>query len=649
MRKKQTFHFLKTSILLALLLMIGLGLPLGPGRVIHAQGAASAMLHLVNVQGFPSVAALLDVYDAQGQFITGLQPSSITVLEDNSPLPVNGLSESTPPAQIVAAINPGPALAVRDGEGIERYQRIVQALYNWAAARTLDPFDDLSLVTIAGPIITHAGPADWAVSLAAFQPDFRATTPNLQSLTLAFNIALEQTPLPGMKRAILFVTPHMDDPNIEQTVNAFIQQARQDGVRVFVWFVDADLYFDTPSATAFKSLALQSGGSYFAFSGLEALPDPETYFSPLRHLYSLSYTSTLSAGGEHTLAVQVNTPGGVITSESQTFSVDIQPPNPILVMPPAQITRQAPPDDPFNIEILLPDRQTIDIIIEFPDGHPRPLTRTTFYVDGQPVAQNEAEPFNHFTWDLSTYTQSGQHEVMVEAVDSLGLSKTSMALPITVTVIRPPTGIRAFLAKYRTWIAGSAVGLVGLILIIVLLAGRVRITSWRERREARQRYTDPVTQPVIVPATERPGKGKTSGEMHQANYPAWKRGKEMSEAPAYLVRLRPNGEPGGGHPIPLLEKEITFGTDPVQAAHVLDHPSISPLHARLQQGEGGEFLLTDQGSIAGTWVDYEPVSPEGRILKHGDVVHFGQLMYRFILQNPPPEAEPTITPDTAAL
>ncbi len=629
--------------LFGLLLLVGQPVPFGQSGLAQAQGAAFATLHAVNTQGFPSVAALLDVYDAQGQFVSGLQPSNLTVLEDGNPLPLTGLSESTPPAQIVVAINPGPALAVRDGQGVERYRRIVERLSTWAAARTLDPFDDLSLVTVAGAIITHARPADWAVSLTAFQPDFRATTPNLQSLTLAFNVALEQPPLPGMKRAILFITPHMDDPAVEQTVNAFIQKARESGVRVFVWFVDADLYFDTPSATAFKALALQSGGSYFAFSGLETLPDPETYFSPLRHLYALSYNSTLSVGGEHTLAVQVNTAAGLITSQSQAFSVDIQPPNPILVLPPAQIIRQAPPEDPFNAENLLPDRQIIDIIIEFPDGHPRPLARTTFYVDGQPVMQNEAEPFNRFIWDLSAYTQSGQHMLRVEAVDSLGLSKASVEIPVTVTIIRPPTGIRAFLAKYRTWVAGSAVALTGLALILVLLSGRLRITSWRERREARQRYTDPVTQPVIVAATETLGKRKPTARQEE------KRAQTPPEAPAYLIRLRSDGEPAGGHPIPLLEKEITFGADPVQAAYVLDHPSIAPLHARLKQMEGEEFLLSDHGSIAGTWVNYEPVPPEGRALRHGDVVHFGQLMYRFVLRNPPPETEPSIIPDKSIL
>ena len=43
-------------------------------------------------------------------------------------------------------------------------------------------------------------------------------------------------------------------------------------------------------------------------------------------------------------------------------------------------------------------------------------------------------------------------------------------------------------------------------------------------------------------------------------------------------------------PIPL-EKEMTFGTDPVQAMRVLDDPSIAPLHARIKQLEDGTFTI----------------------------------------------------------
>jgi pSer/pThr/pTyr-binding forkhead associated (FHA) protein len=332
----------------------------------------------------------------------------------------------------------------------------------------------------------------------------------------------------------------------------------------------------------------------------------------------------------------------VITSESQTFSLEVQPPNPILVMPPAQIVRQAPQDDPFNTKLLLPEEQDLEIIIEFPDNHPRSLARTTLYVDGNPVAQNESEPFDSFVWDLSGYTDSAEHTLVVEVVDTLGMSKASISVPVMVTVVHPPSGIQAFLARYRLYISTGAIIVAGGILIIVLLSGRLRIRSRRERRADRKRYTDPVTQPVNIQQAEPPSKKK------QAARAPWTRGERVQDAPAYLTRLRIDGEPMTGNPIPVAEQEITFGNDPVQATHVLDHPSIAALHARLKRTEGGDFLLLDNHSVAGTWVNYDPVPKDGRVLKHGDVVHFGQLMYRFSLKNPPADTEPKIIPEAPA-
>jgi len=627
--------------------LLGLFLLAGQVYPVRAQGAATAELSRVNPQGFPTVTALLDVFDEQGGFITSLGAEDVTILEDGQPRSVNELAESTPPAQIVVAINPGPALDIRDGLGISRFERVTEVLTGWAGAQPADEPDDLSLVSIAGPIITHADPDDWIVSLNSFQPDFRSTTPNVQLLSIALNTVNEGTRMPGMKRAILLVTPRMDDANLDLTLEGIAEQALAAKVRIFVWFVDSDLNFNHPSATAFNALALQTGGEYFAFSGVETLPDPESYFASLRHLYSLNYDSTLTSSGVHSIVAEVQSPAGTITSGEQTFSLEVEPPNPILVMPPAQIVRQAPPDDLFNTELLLPEEQALEAIIEFPDNHPRPLVRTTLYVDGQPVAQNDSEPFDRFTWDLTPYDESGEHSLVVEAVDSLGMSKASMGVPVMLTVVHAPTGIQAFLARYRSYIAMGAIVVTGVILLFILLSGRLRIRSRSQRRADRKRNTDPVTQPVQIQQAEPASKRQNSNKGRQAKRPAWTRAERWQDAPAHLTRLGANGEPVSGHPIPLTENETTFGTDPVQAEHVLDHPSIAGLHARLKRTAGGDYLLTDNNTVAGTWVNYDPISKDGRILKHGDVVHFGQLTYRFSLKKPPADAEPKIIPEAS--
>jgi FHA domain len=614
-----------------------------PSAFARAQTAAYAEIASVDVLKFPQVTALVDVYDANGKFVTGLQPSDLTAYEDSEPRPVDTLIESDAAIQIVVAVNPGPALAVRDGNAIQRFTKIVEALGQWVGSQPANSQDDLSLVSLSGSLITHANAKDWFVSLDSFKPDFRNTTPNLQTLSIALDTVTATTQQPGIKRAILFITPHMDDSSIDTTIAPLIQRAVDSNVRVFVWFVDAEQYFVAASANAFKSLASQTNGSFFAFSGIEVFPDLDIDLAPLRHIYKLTYLSSLTTSGDHTLGLQVELPQGTIPAFNKTFSVDIQPPNPIFVSPPLQIKRQPPADDPYNADVLLPEQQKIDIIIEFPDGHVRELKRTALYVDGEVVDENTSKPFEAFTWDLSLYNKSGQHEIIVEAEDELGLQKSSMSIPVSLTVVLPPRGLQALFARYRSYLVLGAIGSAGLALLFILLRGIVGGRIFKKRRETRRQFEDPLTQPVL--ALTEPPASATKKSKTVPRRASWFRpgpASRVPEAPAYLTRLTNGGEPASASPIPVLEKDMTFGTDPVQSIRVLDDPSISPLHARIKRNEEGVFLIYDHGSVAGTWVNFEPVTREGRRLVHGDKIHFGQLMYRFDLNRPPAESEPKI-------
>ncbi|MGZ9235512.1 MAG: FHA domain-containing protein [Anaerolineales bacterium] len=621
-----------------------------PSAFARAQATSYAEIVAIDARGFPQITALLDVYDANGRFMEGLKPADVTAYENSEPRPVDALTASDVPVQLVVAVNPGPGLAVRDGNAVQRFTKVVEVLSQWVNLQPSDSGDDLSLVSLSGSLITHAQAKDWFVSLDAFKPDFRNTTPNLQTFSIALDTVIAATPQSGMKRAILFVTPHMDDPNIDNTIVPLIERAVDARVRVFVWFVDAEQYFVTPSANAFKSLAMQTSGSFFAFSGTEVFPDLSIDLAPLRHIYTLAYTSSLTTSGDHTFGIEVESPEGTIQTLDQSLNVDIQPPNPIFISPPLQIKRQPPVDEPYNTEILLPAQQAIEILVEFPDGHPRELKRTSLYVDGQVVDENTSAPFETFTWNLNPYEKSGQHEIMVEAEDRLGLKKSSMGIPVTLTVIQPPRGIQALLARYRSYLVLGAIGLAGVALLAILLRGRFGGELFKKRREKRKRFEDPLTQPVVAlnePPTSPIKKPKTTPRRSGwLQLPA--RAPRIPEAPAYLKRLTNGGEPASMLPIPVLEKDMTFGTDPVQSVYVLDDPSVSPLHARIRMTPEGSFLIHDHGSVAGTWVNYEPVTRDGRRLTHGDRIHFGQLMYRFDLNRPPAESEPKIVSKKSA-
>lgn len=624
-------------------LFLSLSLLAVPGAFAYAQTAAYAEIQSIDVDKFPQVSALVDVFNADGQFLTGLKSSAVTLYEDGQQRTVASLTEVPSPVQIVVAINPGPALAIKDGSGAQRIQRVTDALNQWIAAQPADTNnDDLSLISLSGSLISHANAHDWAVSLNSFKPDFRNTVPNLQTFSIALDTVSAASPQPGMKRAVLFITPHIDDPNIDNSIAPLIKRAIDAKIRVFVWLIDADNMFTSASANAFNSIAQQSGGAYFAFSSSQPFPDLNAYFAPLRSIYSLSYNSTLSTPGDHTLGLYVDTPAGQIPALDKPFNVDIQPPNPIPVSPPLQITRQPPEDDPYNTKVMVPAQQKIEIIVEFPDGHKRDLKRTTLYVDGQIADENKSAPFNQFTWDLSPYRESSQHEIVVEAEDELGLKKASLAVPVMLTVIQPPHGLNALLARYRSYLVIGAIGLAGVALLAILIRGWVGNRGPSPRQEKKKRFEDPVTQPVaVLTETSNSAKKKSKTQPRRA---AWMPAKpsRVPEAPAYLIRLTNGGEPASATPIALAEKDTTFGTDPVQSVCVLDDPSISALHARIREMEDGTFVIYDHGSIAGTWVNYEPVTREGTRLAHGDRIHFGKMVYRFNLSQPPAESEPKV-------
>jgi hypothetical protein len=610
-----------------ILIFVAVGLFLAGLITARAQNQSTARITLYSLQttDFPAMTAGLDVFDSAGNLVTGLEPEAVTLLEDNQPRQLNILEELPAGVQFALALDPGPAFSFQDANAVSRYDKIEKVLLDWAATHSDSLGDDLSLVPTEGTLSTHlATSAAFSDALTAYSPALQFILPSLNTLGSALDVVSESAPQAGTKRVILFVTSPLEADAVP-TLQNLTQRAVDQQVRVHVWIVASPDSFSTSGATALEDLATQTGGQYFLFSGEEPLTGLETYLAPLRHTYRLTYTSGILTPGGHTLTAQVNLNGEAVTSGVVSFELDVQPPNPILVAPPEQIARQAPDEKTTDPTAFLPTQQQLDIIVEFPDGRTLSLVRTTLYVDNQKAAENTAAPFDHFTWDLSGYTTSGQHTLQVEVVDDLGLSKISLGVPVTVTIIRTQRGWLSFLSRNSRWVALGAILTAGMVLGAILAWGRIRR---RSRPAGRRSRTDPLTQPV-----------HSGTAMHALRLPRMRPAKQSE---AYLVRLKEDGEPVAAAPIPVIAPEMTFGSDPIQATRILDDPSVSPLHARLKQ-ENGEYILFDEKSAAGTWVNYEPLMAPRR-LQHGDILHIGRLAYRFMLQKPPERPTPRITP-----
>ncbi len=639
---------------------------------VHSQDMARLRITAPDTSQFPLVSFALEPFDAEGTFLAALQPGEVLIFED-ARLPEQ---ESTPPAtvlpvettpplatltptveaegragqvplpiipqevvkiepgmQILLAFNPGLSMLYPTADSRTRFQVLRSALEAWADSRSSATPDQLYF--IAGEEVRLSGsnqPAQWIQAMMDYAPDLLNATPSLASLTRALDLAVDPLPNPLSRRAILWITPILP-PAAVQGLPSLADRAARSGVRIDVWLVASE---PTPQNESIlwqnlNELASVTGGRVFLYTGFNTLPDPETGFANLRHLYQVTYASEIRSGGSHTLQVQIRRDDLVMRSQQVAFDLNLLPPNPILISPPAGISRTWTEGTRQQPAVLQPDSLDLNILVEFADGRPRPLRATRLLVDGVVMDENLAAPFDVFTWDLASLESSGTSRIQVEAEDMLGLSQRSIETLVEVSVetrnlhwwdplIQP---------EVLFTVAAVLVAMVGLAVVLLLARRRPR------RRIAKN---DPLTQPV--PGIRKPIRpGKPAPER-----PSRRSRQGSTPPPARLQRLDDAGNPVPGEVIDLRRREITVGHDARHAMAVIDSPSVSSLHARIVHPRELEYILSDAGSVAGTWVNYSPVSRSGIKLEHGDLVYFGRVAYRFLLANPEPPAEPLVTP-----
>jgi len=610
-----------------------------------AQSTANATLTVPNTDAFPKIETYLDVVDGQGKFVHGLEASNVRLLEDEKSLDISSLSEFRPGVQLVVAFNPGPSFAVRNSQGISRYDFLIDALAKWATSRQGSTIDDLSLLTTGGSEISHiSDPAQWLSSLQTSQVDARQATPDLNTLLNAIDLAADPSPRPGMGRAVLLITPPLDR-QIASSLDNLGTRAIQQDVRIFVWLVTPPGAPMSEVDNQLAALSEQTGGKFSNITGEETVPDLESYLDPLRNAYHLVYDSQITSSGTHQISAQIQTGSGPITTTVQQFEFNLLPPDPAFISPELEILRQPPQDKLKNLpadEIPLseytPKVQNIYVLVDFPDGHNRPLAQTTLYVDGVAVAQNTSPPFDSFTWNLQGYTTDSDHMLKIEAKDSLGLTGTSIDTLVQVKIKQPDSNALTSLSYHMPALVGLGVVLTAAILLLAfVISGRIRPSTLRLPYTVRWKR-NPVSQQT--PVTKEPAARHLPDWVNRLQ---WPHRRIEPQAVAFLTRVHESAAAETGTPIPITADELTFGSDPNQAKIVLSDPSVAALHARLTFEKEKIFSINDQKSVAGTWVNYLPVPPEGTTLEHGDLIHIGRTSFRFTLRKPEQTRKPVIT------
>jgi len=607
---------------------------------------ASANLLPPNTEAFPLIEAYLKFQDSVGRFIYDIQASDVRILENDVPILPTTFTQLSTGVQFVTALNPGRSFALRNSLGISRYEYLIEALSDWALRRSGSTIDDLALLVSDGPQVSHvADPSDWLSALETVDSETaRDQEPNLDILSRAIDLASDTTPRPGMGRAVLFITPPLEG-EYNLPLEDLISRANQQDMRINVWMVSSEGAYTPQSAEGLVHLAESTGGEFYVYTGENPIPDPESYLEPLRSVYRLEYISQIRESGEHRLAVEVQTPFGTITSPTQNFEIAVQPPDPVFILPPLEIVREPPINegrariDDIPVQDYAPTEQEIQVLVSFPDERTRPLVRTTLYVDGEVADENTAAPFDRLYWNLQDYTSSDSHLLRVESEDILGMVGSSMETLIHVSVIIPEPSPWSWIYDNIPILSGMAVLLAGAVLFLVLvLGGRLQPRLLGRIRHAR-RKVDPVTEPIQV--AEEPTQRRLPQWVNRLH---WPQRSDETKPLAYLSRISESDNISPATPIPLTVDEIILGSDPDKSTFVLDDPSVEDLHARLIRKPDGSFRLADEGSVAGTWINYTPVSQEGTKLEHDDLVHIGRVGFRFTLRKPTRVRKPVITP-----
>jgi hypothetical protein len=632
---------------LSSLILLLLGLLLLPGSAraqTDGNGGGSATIGVPITDAFPVIEFYLDVHDSQGEFVHDLKAEQVFILEDGMVLAPSVVEEMRPGVQFVVAINPGSSFGIRNARAVSRYDLIKQALREWAQSRQGSTLDDWSLLITGGATASHASnPSEWLATLDTDQVDARSATPSLDTLFRALTLASDPAVRSGMGRAVLFITPPPEGET-EQAMENLAAQAQAQQVAINIWMVASSGAFSARSVEQLTQLAAQTGGEFLTFSGEETLPNPDSYLEPLRFIYRVAYQSSISGSGAHQISVQVQIETQKIESNVQDFMINVEPPQPAFVSPPIVIQRSlvsgenTTDEDGPTVTELLPKSQPLQVVFDFPDGRMRPLVQTFLLVDGVVVAENRQAPFDQFTWDIDGYTTSGTHRLQVQAVDTLGMVGSSIEVPVQISVESIESNPWALFQRNITVLSALAILLAGAVLLLVLvLGGRLHPQSLRASRK-RKRKSDPVTQPV--PIKNEPAARRLPGWVNRLQ---WPQRHAAPKADAFLAYVPETEDRPTAPPIPIASEEVTLGNDPKQATLVFDDPSIEALHARLIRQPDGSFRILDAGSIAGTWVNYAPISREGTKLEHGDLIHIGRLGFRFTLRQPAQVRKPTIT------
>ncbi len=331
----------------------------------------------------------------------------------------------------------------------------------------------------------------------------------------------------------------------------------------------------------------------------------------------ISYRSPIGQSGEVDVTLSVS---GLEVSGS--YDIELQSPTvEIISQNDTPIIREG---TAFNTPLgeLQPTQAEIVAKVAWEDGYPRQIGDIRLWIDGQratPLNQPQLDAAGTIllNWAIGGLG-GGEHALYVEVTDELGLSGRSLEKEFAIELLRPPleatpipsptlaptpifwqqavaTAIKTPQQDWLPWLGG--------IFVVATVA------LWGVRR--RRRHAEEELIAAFL-------KGEEDAGMAE---------EQPVPILAYLEMLTPMPV---SQRIPLTDTLTTIGRDEEIVDLILYHPSVSRLHARIQQMDGG-YWLYDEGSAAGTYRNFDRLGLTPQQLSEGDTIHIGQIQLAYRL------------------
>ena len=355
------------------------------------------------------------------------------------------------------------------------------------------------------------------------------------------------------------------------------------------------------------------------------------------------YRSTLSSSGDHTISVSLNG-----QTADTTTNITVEPPAVQILLDNSQPIVRVANNAETPLTEMEPLSQLVVVQVNFPDNHPRQIAAASLLINNVEQVLIEAPTLSEnnrldFNWDISQL-DAGAYELTVAVVDELNLTGQSDPLSFNVEIEKPELApvpetdpaVNPNSSEANTDAAPAAeeaseegnllsnnTGLIGIILGVLAIGFAfflVVVAFVIMRRRTREAAPVPVAisnVPPVMPNAD-------NADATQIIVPAF----VVQKTNATLEPLE--YAPEHRQPIALSENDTTIGRDPAHAKVVFQDKSVSRLHARIRQDQG-KYVLIDEGSASGTYVNFERVGFTPQTLKDQDDVHIGRVHLRFQL------------------